>query len=163
MLRGRGLSEAEALSVITYALSTGVIVRDPPPAATLRVAGPDGRGRVLVVDDDFDLRQTLEQILGDEGYFVETAANGREALAHLRQSGAPRVLVLDLMMPVMDGWQLLDELKRDPALSAIPVVVISAGKTGLRGRTAQEVLSKPLDYYKLVATIDRSVHGAAVH
>jgi CheY-like chemotaxis protein len=159
MLRDRGLSEPEALSVITFALSTGVLVRDPHPSTLLRV--PDNERRtVLVVDDDFDLRQTLREILEDEGYVVDTAANGREALDLLHRSNPPRVVVLDLMMPVMDGWQLLDELKRDDALSAVPVVVISASKTGLRAPHAHELLSKPLDYYKLITTLERSMTPA---
>jgi CheY-like chemotaxis protein len=68
--------------------------------------------------------------------------------------------VLDLMMPVMDGWKVLDELARDASLSRIPVVVISAGRTGVRGANlprGHEFLSKPLDYHKLVTTIDRSM------
>ena len=157
MLRERGLSEPEALSVITYALSTGTLVREPHPSNLLRVANADPRKTVLVVDDDLDLRQTLREVLQDEGYTVDTAANGREALDVLRRSNPPRVLVLDLMMPVMDGWQLLDELKRDDSFAAIPVVVISASKTGLREAGTHEFLSKPLDYHKLVATIDRSM------
>ena len=157
MLRDRGLSEPEALSVITYALEAGLLVRDPPPSSMLRVPDADPRKTVLVVDDDFDLRHTVREILQDEGWVVDTAANGREALELLRRSNPPRVLVLDLMMPVMDGWQLLDELRRDSTLADIPVVVISAGKTGLRAVGTHAFLSKPLDYHKLIATIDRSM------
>jgi CheY-like chemotaxis protein len=161
MLRERGLSEPEALSVIGYAVSAGILVRDLPPASLLRAAGPTGPKTVLVVDDDVDLRHTLREVLQEEGYTVDTAANGKEALDRLRRSNPPRVMVLDLMMPVMDGWQLLEELKRDEAFSSIPVVVISAGKTGLRTTGKHEVLSKPLDYYRLVTTIDRSMRPLA--
>jgi CheY-like chemotaxis protein len=132
-------------------------------AATL-LAAPQGgpQGTVLVVDDDFDLRRTVRDILQDEGYTVETAANGREALARLQQGDPPRVVVLDLMMPVMDGWQLIDELQQDEALARIAVVVISASRTALRTARAHPFLAKPLDYFKLVATVDRSMRAPAL-
>jgi CheY-like chemotaxis protein len=117
---------------------------------------------VLVVDDDFDLRQIVREILQEEGYEVETAANGREALRRLQRSDPPRVVVLDLMMPVMDGWQLLAELQRDATLAKIPVVVITASKAGLLDGTRHELLTKPLDYFALVASVDRSMKGRAL-
>jgi CheY-like chemotaxis protein len=160
MLRERGLSEPEALSVLSYALSRRILLRDPLPSTLLRVPDADAARRVLVVDDDFDLCQTLREVLQDEGYGVDTAANGREALDRLQGSQPPGLVVLDLMMPVMDGWKVLDELARDASLSRIPVVVISAGRTGVRGANlprGHEFLSKPLDYHKLVTTIDRSM------
>jgi CheY-like chemotaxis protein len=162
MLRDRGLSEPEALSVLSFALSRRIVVRDPPPSTLLRAPDVDVARTVLVVDDDFDLRQTLREVLEDEGYEVDTAANGREALDRIVRTHPPRVVVLDLMMPVMDGFRVLDELARHASLSRIPVVVISAGRTGLRGAGAHEFLSKPLDYHKLVATIDRSMRLGAV-
>jgi CheY-like chemotaxis protein len=82
---------------------------------------------VLVVEDDLDVRDALVQILEYEGYTVTAAANGREAMDHLRSNGRPRVILLDLMMPVMDGWQFRVEQARDPGLAEIPVIVISAG------------------------------------
>lgn len=160
MLRARGLTEPEALAVITYALANRILVRDAPPSTMLRVPDADGR-TVLVVDDDFDLRHTMREVLQDEGYVVATAANGREALELLRRSAPPRVMVLDLMMPVMDGWELLDELKRDSELAGIPVVVISASKKGLRPQDTHEILTKPLDYYRLVTTLERSMKAPA--
>jgi CheY-like chemotaxis protein len=156
MLRERGLSEPEALAVLTFALSNGLLTRDPPPSSLLRAPDADLRKTVLVVDDDYDLRQTLKEVLQDEGYQVETAANGKEALDVLHRSNPPRVMVLDLMMPVMDGWQLLEALRHDESLADLPVVVISAGK-GVRAPDAREYLSKPLDYYKLVTTLERSM------
>lgn len=158
MLRDRGLTESEALSVLTFALSKGVLLRDPPTSTMLRVPDAPSRRKVLVVDDDHDLRQTLSEVLTEEGYVVDTAANGLEALGRLRQGSSHPVVVLDLMMPVMDGGQFLEELKRDPALSDTPVVVISANKTGFRA-SDRPFLSKPLDYFKLVTMIDRSAKG----
>ena len=77
---------------------------------------------ILVVDDDPDIRDSLREVLEDEGYGTSCVANGREALDFLRSGKRPCVILLDLMMPVMDGWQFLEEQKRDPALAAIPVL-----------------------------------------
>jgi CheY-like chemotaxis protein len=161
MLRERGVSEQEALAVLTFALSTGAVVGDPLPSTSLRASDASEPRRVVIVDDDHDLRQTLSEILNDEGYAVETAVNGREALDLLRRQGAPPVLVLDLMMPVMDGWQLLDQLRQDETLARIPVIIISASSRGPRPVGTSEILAKPLDYYKLVTSVERSVSRLA--
>ncbi len=163
MLRDLGLSQQEAFSVLSFALSKGILVRDAPHSTLLRAPDPASRS-VLVVDDDADLRETLRDVLQDEGYRVETTANGREALDRLLARDPPRLLVLDLMMPVMDGWQVLEELARNAALSWIPVVIISAGKSrleGVRAPRVHEFMSKPLDYHRLVSTIDRSMKTRA--
>jgi CheY-like chemotaxis protein len=82
---------------------------------------------VLVVDDDADVRETLTEVLEEHGHQVFCAVNGSDALAQLRQSPQPPcVILLDLMMPVMDGRAFRIEQLKDPALSPIPVVVISA-------------------------------------
>ena len=81
---------------------------------------------LLVVDDDPGIRESLADLLHDEGYAVMTAVNGQDALARLRVSDKPCVILLDLMMPVMSGTEFYDEMKHDPALADIPVVVISA-------------------------------------
>src|SRR5262245_34872901 len=82
--------------------------------------------RVLIVDDDYDIRATLHEILSDEGYDVASSANGFEALQALRSGTAPCLILLDLMMPVMDGWQFRAQQLSDPTLASIPVVVLSA-------------------------------------
>ena len=157
MLRARGLAEGEALAVITFGLSTGLMLRDPPPSTMLRASDANRKRMVLVVDDDYDLREMMRDVLVDEGYAVETASNGQEALDCLRDGNSPEIVVLDLMMPVMDGWHFLDEIKRDPNFADIPVVVMSASQEGLRGLGAKEFLSKPLNYHNLVATVERSL------
>jgi len=81
---------------------------------------------VLVIEDDEATREAVTLLLTSEGCDVLTAANGRAALEVLRNGARPDLIVLDLMMPVMDGWQFRAEQKRDPALSKIPVLVISA-------------------------------------
>mgnify|MGYP002336319375 CR=1 FL=1 len=81
---------------------------------------------VLVVDDDDDLREALAETLEDEGHRVRVACNGAQALAILRSGYQPCVIVLDLMMPIMDGWTMLQEVRRDPALTRIEIIITSA-------------------------------------
>jgi CheY-like chemotaxis protein len=81
---------------------------------------------VLVVDDDFDIREALQEILQDVGYDVSQAHNGAEAWAHLQQNPRPDVILLDLFMPIMTGQELLARLRSDHDLRAIPIIVMSA-------------------------------------
>jgi CheY-like chemotaxis protein len=81
---------------------------------------------ILIVDDDNDVRNALSELLEEEGFSVEGAPNGREALARLRGGAHPAVILLDLMMPGMDGWDFRSEQMRDPQLAAVPVVIVSA-------------------------------------
>jgi CheY-like chemotaxis protein len=84
-------------------------------------------GEIFIVDDDTDVRNALSELLEAEGFSVDGAANGREALARLRSGGVhPAVILLDLMMPGMDGWDFRSEQMRDPDLAAVPVVIVSA-------------------------------------
>lgn len=81
---------------------------------------------VLVIEDDVELREALAELLEQEGYRVAQASEGREALAHLRAGHRPRLILLDLIMPGMDGWQFCAEQARDPELAEIPVAILSA-------------------------------------
>lgn len=81
---------------------------------------------VLVVEDDNDLRESLSQALRDHGYTVTQAENGQQALDLLHAGARPSIILLDLMMPVLNGWELRDALRDDPALADIPQLVISA-------------------------------------
>ena len=81
---------------------------------------------VLVVDDDSAVRTALKELFETEGYDVAVAANGRAALNHLRVGVRPCVVLLDLMMPVMDGWDFRTEQLKDPALREIPVFILTA-------------------------------------
>jgi CheY-like chemotaxis protein len=107
----------------------------------------------MVVDDDAGSLSALSDILALEGFLVETMSNGREALDHLRTADAPASLViLDLLMPVMDGWQFLAELKADPKLAQlrIPVIIVTA----LNSRVdADAVIRKPIDLERLLHTV----------
>jgi len=81
---------------------------------------------ILVVEDDAAIRKALAALLEAEGYHVQCAGDGREALARLRQPPHPRVILLDLSMPVMDGWQFRSVQRQSPSLADIPVILLSA-------------------------------------
>jgi CheY-like chemotaxis protein len=83
-------------------------------------------GTVLIVEDDDDIRESLAEILAGEGFGVRTARHGREALARLAEPPGPCVVLLDLMMPVMNGWELAGRMRDDARLAAIPIVALSA-------------------------------------
>ena len=112
--------------------------------------------RVMIVEDDRDTREMLEQFLALEGFEVQTAANGRQALDTLAAGPPACVIVLDLMMPVMDGWQFRDAQARDPRLSSIPVVVVTAAgpRDHVAPIDAYAWFSKPLDLERVLETID---------
>src|SRR6266498_5083823 len=81
---------------------------------------------VLIVEDDGDLREMMAQLLTLEGFQAASVANGREALEYLNQGARPHVILLDLMMPVMDGWEFRRRQQADPAVADVPVIVLSA-------------------------------------
>ncbi len=115
------------------------------------------QGRILVVDDDRDLRELMVTILEREGHIVAQAGNGRDALRYLRGKALPHLIVLDLTMPVMDGWQLHRELQADPSLATIPVVVVSGWHDGEAAVPvpASRFLRKPFDPTDLLALVAR--------
>jgi CheY-like chemotaxis protein len=81
---------------------------------------------VLIVEDDADLREMMAQLLTLEGYHIDTAANGREALEYLNEAPRPDVILLDLMMPKLDGFGVIERLRANSELRNIPIIVISA-------------------------------------
>ena len=112
--------------------------------------------RVLVVEDDTSIRDTLELALTVQGYEVATAANGREAMALLRR-WRPDLIVLDLMMPVMDGWNFRAEQRR-AGYDDVPVLVLTASRNAADSKDAlgaAERLQKPFDLRHLLDTISR--------
>jgi CheY-like chemotaxis protein len=118
---------------------------------------------VLVVDDDPGIRDLLTELLEDEGHNVVSAANGQEAINQLHHSiERPCVILLDLMMPVMNGWQFRNEQKQDPALATIPVVVLSA-RTDIQQQAAivdaAAHIAKPINVNTLLDTINHYCTG----
>jgi signal transduction histidine kinase len=117
--------------------------------------------RILLVEDDIAIRDALQGILEDEGYAVATAENGHQALHQLHAHAAPDLIVLDLRMPVMDGWQFRAAQKSEPALAAIPVLAISAdGSAKAAAIDAQAYLRKPLSTDALLGAISRILSDA---
>jgi CheY-like chemotaxis protein len=112
---------------------------------------------VLVVDDDLDIREALSEILADRGFQVSCAANGREALTLLRSTtDPPSVILLDLMMPILDGYGFLEEHRNDVSLAVIPVAIITAGHGVDRARIGEvtPIVSKPINMTRLFSVLD---------
>jgi CheY-like chemotaxis protein len=109
--------------------------------------------KILVVEDDEDAREAMVALLQMKGYRAVPAGNGREALDYLDQASAPDLIILDLWMPVMDGWHFRAEQIRNPRLAHIPVIVVTA----LSDRAdvdANEVIIKPVDVDRLLTSVD---------
>ena len=116
------------------------------------------KGTILIVEDDFDLRDSLQDMLEDEGYHVATAADGAEALAYLRSRPAPGLVLLDWMMPTCDGRQFRTEQLADPALAHIPVVLLTADarvRDQMPSLGLSEFLGKPFRLEALLAVVAR--------
>ncbi len=115
--------------------------------------------RILVVEDDTDLRRSLAEVLEDEGCEVSCARDGEEALQHLERSEAPGAILLDLTMPGMDGWTFRSRQRSDPRLSRIPTVVISAAfagdPSGVEALAPDAFLPKPFDLGSLLDALKR--------
>jgi CheY-like chemotaxis protein len=110
---------------------------------------------VFIVEDDVDTREMLGRFLELEGFHVESAENGKLALERL--AGTPAcVILLDLMMPVMDGWQFREAQVQNAQLSKIPVIVVSAaGRDRLERIDADAYLSKPVDLEELLGCVTK--------
>ena len=111
---------------------------------------------IVVVDDDTDVREALGEVLAEEGYETRLFETGASALDFLRQGGDPSLILLDLMMPEMNGWQFREEQLKDARLRDIPVVVLTASRFGHRSIQAREVLFKPVGLGELVDAVHRN-------
>ena len=126
---------------------------------TLHAGG--GEGTVLVVDDDADAREVYRRGLRQSGWEVREACHGVEALERLEEDGPADVIILDLMMPQMDGFAVVEHLRRDPRWSGIPVVIASAmelsetDRRQLRSRVAAVYRKGSLSLVELSASLAR--------
>jgi CheY-like chemotaxis protein len=112
---------------------------------------------ILVVDDDPELRETLGELLGEEGYETRLAENGKRALDLLRHGARPSLILLDLMMPEMNGWEFREEQLKDAELRDIPVVVMTASRGVARDALpVQEVLFKPVGLGEIIDAVERN-------
>ena len=112
---------------------------------------------VLVVEDDREIRESIVDVLEAEGYRVVSAPNGKEGLARLRELEEPCLILLDLMMPIMSGGEFLALVRKDDALAAIPVVIVSAwqNEAAQLAGAAQGYVKKPIALDTLLATVSR--------
>ena len=111
---------------------------------------------VFIVEDDTDTREMLAKFLELEGFHVAVAANGQQALDSLREGTPASVILLDLMMPVMDGWEFRRHQVQDPQLRTIPTIVVSAaGRDRLAQVSADAYLSKPVDMDELLERVSQ--------
>jgi CheY-like chemotaxis protein len=121
--------------------------------------------QVLVVEDDEAIRALVSDVLRDDGYDVLEASNGIDALAHLR-TGRPDLIILDLMMPVMDGWAFVEECRQRHYCEDVPILVTSAShdlpRTAERLRSfgVRTCLAKPFDVDGLLALVERYAPSA---
>ena len=114
-------------------------------------------GVIMVVEDDADISDAIAAALEDHGYTVTVAVNGQDALDKLRATTRlPRLILLDLMMPVMDGWQFRAAQKVEPQLAGVPIVLLSAHvgvKSAAEQLGASAWLKKPLDLQALLEVV----------
>ena len=117
--------------------------------------------KVLVVEDDQDIRELIADILTGEGFPVEQAGNGAEAMHKMKAGYSPDVVLTSLLMPVMDGYQLAAELKRHDGWSRIPMIVMTAGKANSTALSEVEaVLQKPVDLDMLLARVKHACRAS---
>ncbi len=100
---------------------------------------------ILVVEDDEDIRNAIIEVLEAEGYDTEYAGNGKEALDKITSMGKPCLVLLDMMMPIMNGRQFLDEVMKDAKLAPLPVLIVSAIADKVNPEGSVGILKKPID------------------
>lgn len=117
---------------------------------------------ILVVEDELAMREILRDALAEEGHRVVLAADGEEGLDRLRVEPQPCVVLLDLLMPRLNGWQVASRMRSDPAQAHIPVVFITANPRNANDAIAMKArwLGKPLDLDHLYATVDEACAAA---
>lgn len=111
---------------------------------------------ILVVEDDDDIRNSLKQLLEYEGYYVTTAPNGKEALDQLHCQQQPSLILLDLMMPVMNGWDFEKNFSSLPEFKEIPIVAVTAFGDKTNGMRLKGIVKKPIDFDLLFSLIQQN-------
>ena len=112
--------------------------------------------KLLVVEDDESARDALADILDLEGFDVALSSNGQEALNYLRSKPLPDLIILDLQMPIMNGWQFRREQNKNPRLASVPVLVLTAFQSAGDMKVAA-VMRKPIDIQRLLSTVHELV------
>ena len=118
----------------------------------------DTERNILVVEDNVDIRSALVEILNMEGHSTAEAINGRAALNYLHNNPRPSMVLLDMMMPVMNGREFLDALEKEPGCSGIPVIIISAIADRIDTTGAKECIGKPMDLNNLLDVVAKYLH-----
>jgi CheY-like chemotaxis protein len=121
---------------------------------------PNESPKLLVVEDDEGARAALGDILDLEGYQVALSANGQEALDQLRSEPLPDLIILDLQMPIMNGWQFRREQNKNPRFASVPVIVVTAFQSA-GDIEVSAIVHKPIDIERLLALVRRLL--IAVH
>lgn len=111
--------------------------------------------RILLIEDDKELQDLIKEALELEGFKVFTANNGREGLNLLATNPAPCLILLDLIMPVMNGWEFMEELNNDLLLSTIPVVIVSGLENKSENDKSYAFIPKPIDLEKLLIIVHK--------
>lgn len=109
---------------------------------------------ILVVEDDEGIRNSLKLMLEYSGYHVETAENGKDGIERLATIELPCLILLDLMMPVMDGWAFVDAMKKNMILAAIPIVVVTAFAEKAQLIGASGIVKKPIEMETLLKFVN---------
>ena len=122
--------------------------------------------QILVIDDDNDLREIISVVLAAEGHEVRAAVDGVAALAELRRGDRPSLILLDMMMPRLDGEGFMRALRTDPSLADVPVVILTAHPGARQEATAMGAagcLLKPVELAELLATVEHARHAPGAH
>lgn len=114
---------------------------------------------ILVVEDEKSIQEVLKDALEMEGYTVYTADNGKEGLEMLPKMPRPCLILLDLMMPVMDGWQFVEAISKDVILATIPVVLVTAYGDRAKLTPSKGIIKKPIDLDLLFSSVKKWCNG----
>lgn len=119
---------------------------------------------ILIVEDDPAICEAYKLVLEEEGYVVLTAENGKDAVTKLKQCEAlPDLILLDLMMPVMNGWEFLEVRRADPTLAGIPVLALTCGVGAVPPGETNGVVDKPMDLFQLTDLVRAHCREVSYH